>query len=56
MEMTYKAWIDDTYSLTHPRSSALKKVDAAFAAYEKAKKVSTGSILNERKALQKPGC
>lgn len=53
MEMTYKSWIDDTYSLTRPRSAALKKVDAAFAAYEKAKKVSSGSILNERKALQK---
>lgn len=33
--LSYKRWMDDTYSLTSPRSELLKRVDAALLAHEK---------------------
>ncbi len=53
MKMTHKVWMKETAAMTRPRSRALKSIDSALAAYEKALKVSSGSVLNERKAIQK---
>ena len=33
--LSYKRWMDDTYSLTSPRSELLKRLDAALLAHEK---------------------
>ncbi len=52
MVMTYELWIKDTASFGRPRSKELKAVDNALNAYKKAELESTGSILNEKKALQ----
>jgi len=51
MRITFAQWMKDTASLTRPRSKELKAVDEAFKKYELALENSTGSVLNERRAL-----
>ncbi len=51
MRMTHAKWMKDTYTLTRPRSKELKAVDEALKKYELAFENSTGSVLNERRAL-----
>jgi hypothetical protein len=52
MKMTHTLWMKDTAALARPRSAELKQIDSALLAYEKALQSSSGSVLNERKALQ----
>ena len=51
MRITFAQWMKDTATLTRPRSKELKAVDEAFKKYELALENSTGSVLNERRAL-----
>lgn len=52
MKMTYDQWMKDTGSMLHSRSAELKALDQAYKNYELAERNATGSILNEKKALQ----
>lgn len=52
MKMTHAIWMKDTAALARPRSTELKQIDNALLAYEKALQNSSGSVLNERRALQ----
>ena len=51
MRMTYAQWMKDTAAFGRSRSKELKAVDEAFKKYELALEKSTGSVLNERRAL-----
>jgi hypothetical protein len=52
MKMTYAIWMKDTAVFGRVRSKELRAVDEALKTYEQAEKNSTGSILNEKRALK----
>ena len=51
MRMTYAQWMKDTAAFGRSGSKELKAVDETFKKYELALENSTGSVLNERRAL-----
>jgi hypothetical protein len=53
MRMTHAQWMKDTAALGRVRSDELKAVDGALATYERALANSSGSVLNEKRALQR---
>lgn len=53
MKTNYDQWMKDTAAFGRARSSELKAVDSALKAHELVLKNSTGSVLNEKKALQR---
>lgn len=53
MKMTHKQWMADTAAFARPRSAELKALDDALAAYERALERSSGSVLAEKRALQR---
>lgn len=53
MRTIYDQWMKDTAALARPRSTELKAVDAALKTYEHAVEHSPGSVLGEKRALQR---
>jgi hypothetical protein len=52
MKMSHELWMKDTAAFARQRSTELQAVDQALKSYELALQISSGSVLNEKKALQ----